>query len=73
MNGNKGGLGSGLQGTALVTGVVVNVQNLPVAAHRRVRLERQALVSEDHQVAAVCPKGRGDPAYEVFASDQAED
>jgi hypothetical protein len=57
----------------LVTRVLVVVQNLPVLFHRRVRLERQALVSQGHQVAAVCHKGRGDPAYEVFTSDQAKD
>jgi glycosyltransferase involved in cell wall biosynthesis len=33
---------------------------------RRVWLECQALISDGHQVAVVCPKGRGDPAYEVI-------
>ena len=32
---------------------------------RRVWLECQALISEGYQVAVVCPKGKGDPGYEV--------
>jgi hypothetical protein len=49
----------------LVTRVLIIVQNLPVPFDRRVWLECQSLVSDDHQVAALCPKGHGDPAHEV--------
>ena len=45
--------------------VLIIVQNLPVPFDRRVWLECQALVSAGYRVAVVCPKGRGDPAYEV--------
>jgi glycosyltransferase involved in cell wall biosynthesis len=48
-----------------VTRVLIIVQNLPVPFDRRVWLECQALVSAGHRVAIVCPKGDGDPAYEV--------
>jgi glycosyltransferase involved in cell wall biosynthesis len=37
---------------------------------RRVWLECQALVSAGHQVAVVCPKGDGDPAYHVVDTVQ---
>ena len=46
--------------------VLVIVQNLPVPFDRRVWLECQALVSAGHQVAVVCPKGDGDPSYQVI-------
>jgi glycosyltransferase involved in cell wall biosynthesis len=46
--------------------VLIIVQNLPVPFDRRVWLECQALVSAGYRVAVVCPKGRGDPAYEVL-------
>ena len=46
--------------------VLIVVQNLPVPFDRRVWLECQALVSAGHQVAVVCPKGEGDPGYEVL-------
>ena len=46
--------------------VLIIVQNLPVPFDRRVWLECQALISDGQQVAVVCPKGRGDPAYEVI-------
>jgi glycosyltransferase involved in cell wall biosynthesis len=49
-----------------VTRVLIIVQNLPVPFDRRVWLECQALISDGHQVAVVCPKGSGDPAYEVI-------
>jgi len=49
-----------------VTRVLVIVQNLPVPFDRRVWLECQALTSDGHQVAVVCPKGSGDPAHEVI-------
>ena len=45
--------------------VLIIVQNLPVPFDRRVWLECQALLSAGYQVAVVCPKGRGDPSYEV--------
>jgi glycosyltransferase involved in cell wall biosynthesis len=45
--------------------ILIIVQNLPVPFDRRVWLECQALASAGYQVAVVCPKGRGDPAYEV--------
>ncbi|MGA2827527.1 MAG: glycosyltransferase family 4 protein [Streptosporangiaceae bacterium] len=45
--------------------VLIVVQNLPVPFDRRVWLECQALVSDGYQVAVVCPKGKGDPSYEV--------
>ncbi len=51
-----------------MTRVLVIVQNLPVPFDRRVWLECQALVSDGHQVAVVCPKGKGDPAYEVIST-----
>ena len=46
--------------------ILIIVQNLPVPFDRRVWLECQALVSAGYQVAVVCPKGKGDPAYEVI-------
>ncbi len=49
-----------------MTRVLIIVQNLPVPFDRRVWLECQALVSAGYQVAVVCPKGDGDPAYEVI-------
>ena len=48
--------------------VLIIVQNLPVPFDRRVWLECQTLVSADYRVAVVCPKGRGDPAYEVIGT-----
>jgi len=45
--------------------VLIIVQNLPVPFDRRVWLECQALVSAGYDVSVVCPKGKGDPAYEV--------
>jgi glycosyltransferase involved in cell wall biosynthesis len=50
----------------LVSRVLIIVQNLPVPFDRRVWLECQALVSAGHQVAVVCPKDDGDPAYQVL-------
>jgi glycosyltransferase involved in cell wall biosynthesis len=46
--------------------VLIIVQNLPVPFDRRVWLECQALASAGYRVAVVCPKGSGDPAYEVI-------
>jgi len=48
-----------------VTRILIIVQNLPVPFDRRVWLECQALVAAGYQVAVVCPKGDGDPAYHV--------
>ena len=48
--------------------ILIIVQNLPVPFDRRVWLECQALVSEGHRVAVVCPKGPGDPGYAVLDS-----
>jgi glycosyltransferase involved in cell wall biosynthesis len=45
--------------------VLIIVQNLPVPFDRRVWLECQALVSAGYRVAVVCPKGSGDPGYQV--------
>jgi glycosyltransferase involved in cell wall biosynthesis len=45
--------------------VLIIVQNLPVPFDRRVWLECQALVAAGYRVSVVCPKGSGDPAYEV--------
>jgi glycosyltransferase involved in cell wall biosynthesis len=53
-----------------VTRILIIVQNLPVPFDRRVWLECQALVEAGYQVAVVCPKGDGDPAYEVVDSVQ---
>jgi glycosyltransferase involved in cell wall biosynthesis len=49
-----------------VTRVLVIVQNLPVPFDRRVWLECQALISDGYQVAVICPKGKGDPAYQAI-------
>ena len=46
--------------------ILIIVQNLPVPFDRRVWLECQALVAAGHDVSVVCPKGDGDPAYEVI-------
>ena len=50
--------------------VLIIVQNLPVPFDRRVWLECKALAADGHQVAVVCPKGDGDPAYAVVDSVQ---
>ncbi len=49
-----------------MTRVLVIVENLPVPFDRRVWLECQALISDGHHVAVVCPKGKGDPSHEVI-------
>ena len=49
-----------------MTRVLIIVQNLPVPFDRRVWLECNALVADGYQVAVVCPKGKGDPAYQVI-------
>lgn len=48
--------------------VLIIVQNLPVPFDRRVWLECQALISAGYQVSVVCPKGKGDPSYEVIGT-----
>ena len=50
--------------------ILIIVQNLPVPFDRRVWLECQALVSAGYRVAVVCPKGSGDPSYQVIDSVQ---
>ena len=50
--------------------VLIIVQNLPVPFDRRVWLECQALVADGYEVAVVCPKGKGDPAYQLIDSVQ---
>src|SRR6185437_17168775 len=50
------------------TRVLIIVQNLPVPFDRRVWLECQALVASGYQVAIVCPKGKGDRAFQVVDS-----
>jgi glycosyltransferase involved in cell wall biosynthesis len=51
-----------------VSRVLIIVQNLPVPFDRRVWLECQALVADGYEVAVVCPKGQGDPAYQLVDS-----
>ena len=46
--------------------ILIIVQNLPVPFDRRVWLECQALIEAGYRVAVVCPKGKGDPAYQVI-------
>ena len=46
--------------------VLIIVQNLPVPFDRRVWLECQALISAGYEVAVVCPKGKGDPGFQVI-------
>jgi glycosyltransferase involved in cell wall biosynthesis len=49
-----------------VNRILIIVQNLPVPFDRRVWLECQALTADGYQVAVVCPKGKGDPGYQVL-------
>jgi len=46
--------------------VLIIIQNLHVPFDRRVWLECQALVAADYDVTVVCPRGKGDPAYQVL-------
>jgi glycosyltransferase involved in cell wall biosynthesis len=55
-----------LRRARLVSRILIIVQNLPVPFDRRVWLECQALLSAGHQVVVVCPKGDGDPSYQVI-------
>jgi glycosyltransferase involved in cell wall biosynthesis len=45
--------------------VLIIVQNLPVPFDRRVWLECNALTAAGYKVSVACPKGKGDPSYEV--------
>jgi asparagine synthase (glutamine-hydrolysing) len=45
--------------------VAIVVQNLPVPFDRRVWLECQALRDAGYEVSVVCPKGPGDPSYQL--------
>ncbi len=49
-----------------MTRVLIIVQNLPVPFDRRVWLECRALLSDGYQVAVICPKGKGDPSFQVI-------
>ena len=46
--------------------VLIIVQNLPVPFDRRVWLECKALTAAGYDVSVVCPKGKGDPSFEVI-------
>jgi glycosyltransferase involved in cell wall biosynthesis len=46
--------------------ILIIVQNLPVPFDRRVWLECRTLTRAGYQVAVVCPKGPGDPSYQVI-------
>jgi glycosyltransferase involved in cell wall biosynthesis len=46
--------------------VLIIVQNLPVPFDRRVWLECGALTAAGYDVTVVCPKGKGDPGFEVI-------
>ncbi|WP_020662872.1 glycosyltransferase family 4 protein [Amycolatopsis benzoatilytica] len=46
--------------------VLIIVQNLPVPLDRRVWLECRALSEAGYQVSVICPKGTGEPAYQVL-------
>jgi glycosyltransferase involved in cell wall biosynthesis len=46
--------------------ILIIVQNLPVPFDRRVWLECHTLTKAGYQVAVVCPKGPGDPSYQVI-------
>ncbi|MCK9900285.1 glycosyltransferase family 4 protein [Frankia sp. Cpl3] len=46
--------------------VLIIVQNLPVPLDRRVWLECRALTEAGYQVRVICPKGPGDPDYQLL-------
>ncbi|MPY95919.1 MAG: glycosyltransferase [Acidimicrobiia bacterium] len=46
--------------------VLIIVQNLPVPLDRRVWLECRALIDAGYRVSVICPKGDGDPDFEVI-------
>src|SRR3712207_936788 len=47
--------------------VLIIGQTLPVPLDRRVWLECQALTAAGYEVAVICPKGPGDPGYQVLS------
>jgi glycosyltransferase involved in cell wall biosynthesis len=49
-----------------VSRILIIVQNLPVPFDRRVWLECQALTAAGYEVSVVCPKGAGDPGFQVI-------
>ena len=59
-----GGVSSGHEVSERLRTLLI-VQNLPVPFDRRVWLECKALTAEGYDVTVVCPKGKGDPSYEV--------
>lgn len=46
--------------------VLIIVQNLPVPLDRRVWLECKALAAQGYTVSVICPKGPGDPRYQLL-------
>lgn len=46
--------------------VLIIVQNLPVPLDRRVWLECQALTAQGYLVSVICPKGPGDPSFQLL-------
>jgi glycosyltransferase involved in cell wall biosynthesis len=46
--------------------VLIIVQNLPVPLDRRVWLECQALKAAGYDISVICPKGPGDPDYQLL-------
>ncbi|SDS07554.1 glycosyltransferase family 4 protein [Microterricola viridarii] len=46
--------------------VLIIVQNLPVPLDRRVWLECKALADQGYSVSVICPKGPGDPSYQLL-------
>lgn len=46
--------------------VLILVQNLPVPLDRRVWMECLALVEAGYRVSVICPRGEGDPDFEVL-------
>jgi glycosyltransferase involved in cell wall biosynthesis len=46
--------------------VLIVVQNLPVPLDRRVWLECRALTAAGYEVSVICPKGPGDPGYQLL-------
>jgi glycosyltransferase involved in cell wall biosynthesis len=55
-----------VRGTPHAPRILIIVQNLPVPFDRRVWLECEALNHAGYRVAVICPKGKGDPSYQVI-------
>jgi glycosyltransferase involved in cell wall biosynthesis len=55
-----------IKGSSTAARILIIVQNLPLPFDRRVWLECQALKSAGYTVAAICPKGKEDPSYQVI-------